>query len=230
MKRYTRPLALAFVAAAALTTSVAGAADAIAINNATVLPTGPRPGSSGKAFVNVEGREVPDALTFASYAVLEFDSSDFQITNTVIRVPSLIVTLTQTLAGFSSRGRMAFYVTTDLTTDIEPNEVNPACFFDFAEPNGLNGQFATTYLLGTREFVPVRTGTVEKFAFQIANASAVEMYLKNQINTGGNIRIIIAPEFSNQDSELAAGTYAGYTHSVPAYAPRLTARTRTFGP
>jgi hypothetical protein len=211
MKRMSR--ALAGVLALALVAPLATAADAIAINNATVQPAGPRSGSNGKRFFNVEGREVPGAIDFASYGVLEFDSSDLAL-GTVSQVAGLTVTLKQDLASFSSRGRMRFYVTEDLTTSIEPDAVNPECFFDAVDVHGLNGQFEPLYDLGTGEFGIVRTTWVVEYTFNVPSGSALETYLIGQINAGANIRIIVAPEFSEVDSELVAGTFGGYTSTT----------------
>src|SRR5262245_33058704 len=123
--------------------SVARASDAIAVDNATVQPAGPRSGTNGKAFFNVEGRNVPGAATNSSYGVLEFHAADLGFTSNVSKVSGVILRLTQTMAGFTSRGRLKFYVTTDNITSIQPDPVNPQCIFDFADVHGLNGQFAT---------------------------------------------------------------------------------------
>jgi hypothetical protein len=215
----------AALVAVALAAPVAFAAEATAINNATVQPAGPRSGTNGKAFFNVEGRNVPNSAVNASYGVLEFDATDLGFTTNVSKVASVILRMTQTMAGFTSRGRMQFFVTTDNTTSIEPDAVNPECIFDFADVHGLNGQFATIYDLGEKEFLPVRSGTLDNFAFQIP-PGAMELYLRGQINSGGIIRFIVAPEESVQDDELVAGTYAGYTNTGTNYAPRLTVRAR----
>ena len=48
-----------------------------AFNNATVQPGGPRTGSSGLAFFNIEGS---DYGNFASYGVMQFDFSGIAAT------------------------------------------------------------------------------------------------------------------------------------------------------
>jgi hypothetical protein len=219
MKRFCHVWA-AGLALAAVCAAVAPslAADAIAINNATVQPTGPRPGSSGKAFLNVEGRDVPMSDMFASYGVLDFDASDLGL-GTVTEVNSVTVTLQQSLASFTSRGRMRFFVTEDNTTDIEPG--TSPLFFDNTDVYGLANQLQPIYALSTGEFSPVRSSWIETYTFNIASGSALETYLKNQINAGNIIRVVVCPENSEIDAELVTGTYGGYTNTL-GYVPKLS--------
>jgi hypothetical protein len=187
----------------------APAADAPARDNATVWPSGPRPGSAGKAFLNIEGR--PNGA-FASFGVVDFNSGDLEA-GQVSGVSSLTVTMVQTFAAFTSRGRMKFFVTTDTATSIQPDDP-PAVMFDLEDINGLGSQLSTRYELGPGLFIPVRTGYIDSFTFTIEPGSALEAYLVAQINSGGTIRIVVAPEFDDVDLELVAGTYAGYTHAT----------------
>jgi hypothetical protein len=207
MKRFCQALAVVLTAAVAAT-----AADAPATNNATVQPAGPRSGTNGKKFCNIEGRGVPSSDQFASYGVIEFNSADLQL-GQVTHVTALKLILVQDLASFSSRGLQHLYVTEDLTTSIEPLSP-PECFFDLSDVHGLGNQFQPLHDLGTGQFDIVRTTWVDPYTFNVQAGSALETYLKNQINSGGTIRVIVAPEFSDQDDELVAGTFGGYTSTT----------------
>src|SRR5262249_11760426 len=85
-----------------------------ASDNATVQPGGPRAGSNGKAFFNIEG---PANGTFASFGVV-----DFQLTadSTVTSISGLTLSLTQANAAFTHAGSLQFFLTEDTTTDIQP--------------------------------------------------------------------------------------------------------------
>src|SRR6516225_465789 len=109
MNRYIRPMAWALACTAlAAFVSPARANDAVASDSAIVQPGGPESGTNGKKFFDVEGRNVPNGSVNAAYGVIEFNSADFNYQNPVTRVASLIVTLTQSLASFTSRGSMVF--------------------------------------------------------------------------------------------------------------------------
>ncbi len=219
MKRFCQAWAGGLALAAVMcTASVSTAADAIAINNATVQPTGPRPGDNGKRFLNIEGRQVPMADQFASYGVLEFDATDLGL-GTVSQVDSLTVKFQQSLASFTSRGRMRFFITEDNATSIEPAPASPLVF-DANDVNGLGNQLQPIHGLNTGEFSPVRSSWLETYTFGITSGSALETYLINQINAGGSIRVVVCPEASEVDAELVAGTYGGYQHTL-GYVPLL---------
>ncbi len=186
----------------------APAQTAVAQNNATVQPAGPRTGTNGLAFFNVEGMA---SGSNASYGVLEFNSPDLGY-GAVSEVDSLTVTLVEDEASFTSEGPVEFYVTTDTTTSIL-NDGSSPLIFDATDPQGLNGQLQTLYKLGGGGFHPIRTNHADHYTFTIKPGSDLENYLMNQINTGDLIRIVIAPKGSNKGRAVAA-TWAGYLNTV----------------
>ncbi len=189
---------------------------ALAQNNATVQPAGPRLGDNGLAFFNVEGATNG---TNASFGVLEFNSPDLGY-GQVSEVDSVAIALTEDEASFTSEGSVEFYVTTDTTTSIM-NDGSSPLFFDATDPQGLNGQLQTLYRLGGGHFHPIRSGHKDRFQFSVAAGSDLEAYLINQINTGDIIRIVIAPKGSPK-GQLVGATWAGYTNTIANSMPVLT--------
>lgn len=199
-----------------LSAGEAPAQTALAQNNATVQPGGPRTGPNGLAFFNVEGAANG---ANASYGVLEFNSPDLGY-GQVSAVTSLTVALLEDEASFTAKGPLEFYVTTDTTTSILNDGTSPL-IFDAADPQGLNGQLQTLYTLGNGKFHPIRTGHVDTYRFSVTPGSALEAYLINQINTGDIIRVVIAPRATTAGQAVGA-TWAGYTNTIDNSAPALT--------
>jgi hypothetical protein len=168
-----------------------------AANNATVQPSGPRPGVNGKQFFNMEG---PANGTFASFGVVDFQSSPI-----TVPVTSLILDLTQANAAFTNNGALTFYLSTDTTTGIEP-VTSPLAYSSVDLPTGLGTQLSTLVLLGTGSFTQVSDGTVNAFPLSLSPAAA--SYLSGQLLAGGLIRLVIAPG----DSTVAA-TYTGFSNT-----------------
>jgi hypothetical protein len=221
MKRLQQIVVIALaMAAGAWASFPVWANDAVASDCATVLIIGPRPTGLGKAFFDVEGRNNPGS-TAPAFGVLEYNSTDLGL-GQVSEVDSVSVTLWQSEFGDTSRGPIRFFITTDTTTSIQPDDVSPAIVFDTTVVNGVGSQLATLYDLGQGEFLPVRTGWADRFTFPIQRGSPVEAYLIEQINSGGIIRVVIAPDMDMQDDELVGASYAGTTHDNPAFHPRLT--------
>jgi hypothetical protein len=168
-----------------------------AANNATVQPTGPRPGVNGQQFFNIEGSANGN---FASFGVVDFQSSPIDV-----QVTSLTLTLTQANAAFTHNGALVFYLSTDTTTNIEPIS-SPLIFNAFDPPTGLGSQLTPIFPLGTGAFTQVSDGTMDSFSFSPATAAV--NYLDSQVAVGGSIRLVIAAS----DSTVAA-TYAGFSNT-----------------
>jgi PEP-CTERM motif len=175
---------------------------ATASNNATIQPGGPRAGTNGKIFLNAEGS---GNGTFASFAVIDFPI----IPNpSVTSVSSLALSLSQSNASFTANGGLSFFLTEDTTTNIEPG-TSPLTFNTTSLPNGLGTQLSLSFLLGQGTFTQVSTGTVDTFTFPVP--SAVQSYLVNRIDNGGDLRLVFAPN----DAGVAA-TYAGFANTDPS--------------
>jgi len=178
-----------------------------ASNNATIQPSGPRPGTNGKMFFNMEGSSNG---TFSDFGVL-----DFQTPSGVIFGPGqeLSLAVTQDNAACTANGSLAFYVSTDTTADIEPGP-SPLAFDSSSLPTGLGTQLDPKYLLGIGMFTQVTSGQTDVFTFTPTGAAL--SYLTTEIDSAGPIRLIVAPDDAN-----VAATYAGFSNTDFA-GPMLT--------
>jgi hypothetical protein len=184
----------------------------VAFDNATIQPAGPRTGSGGKAFLNVQG---VDNAQFASFGVIDFQFGPQQ--TPVASVQSLQLNLTQTNAAFSRPGALRFWLTEQNDIDIQPG-TSPLVFDADSPPAGVGNQFqaATLYDLGTGSYEVIATDTVDQFVFNISNA-AVSTYLTQQLNSAGVIRMLVTP-----DDATVSATYGGYTNNTAGRRPTLS--------
>jgi hypothetical protein len=191
---------------------------ALAFDNATVQPAGPRKFSNGKNFFNIEGSN--NLPNFASYGVTDFNSSDLLDVdgNMMPSIPTVLnaitIKLTQANAAFTRDGPLNFYLVEDTATSIQPNDV--AVFFDADDPagEGLNGQLAPVHLLGSGTFTQTTSGDPNIFTFPPADGSSLLdddtiTYVLGILTNGGAFRVVITP----LDPDVAA-TFAGFSHTT----------------
>lgn len=222
MERLRRDLVVAVVAAVMVSVSAGrAAAQAQAQDSATVQPAGPQMAPNGKNFTDIIGRGNNPTFNVPSFVIVEFGAGDLGLSG-VSQVSSVSIALTQTLFAATSRGPMKVYLTTDTTTDIQFSDTNPQVIFDQTDVAGLGTQLATLYVLGNAEFLPVRNGWVDTFTYSIDSGSPAETYLIGQINNGGTIRLVVAPDMDDVDMELVGGSYAGAGNSAQAFWPVLS--------
>lgn len=143
---------------------------------------------------------------FASFA--DFSASDFNFGGTVTGI-SVQLQLTQSNASFTHGGTLNFYLSQDTTTGIDSG-TSPS-YMASAAPDGIDTQLAPHDLVGTATFTPGTintngTGTVDTYTLTLSPAD--QSYLIQQLNGGGNIRLIVAPG----DATVAA-TYAGFANT-----------------
>jgi len=124
------------------------------------------------------------------------------------------LSFTQSNAGFTHDGGLHFWLTTDTTTDIQPSETPDVTFVREDDPDGLDGQLAPRFSLGSGSFVQVDDGQVDSYSFGVSRQ--LGRYLRQQIRRRGTIRILVSPA----DGSVAA-TYAGYSN-VDFTGPVLT--------
>ena len=196
----------------------AGAADAVAVNNATVQPAGPLGGKQGEAFVDIVGR---DYGSQASFGVWEFDSRDLGLGH-VTSVTGLTLTVTQSERPYTNAGRIRICVFLDTDIGLQPDP--PEIFFDQGDTMGLGDEGSGGYPrieLSTFDFTPGGAGTADTYTFEIDAGSMTDQYLTGQINYQAPIRICCCP-FDVGDSELVAATYAGWAYPEASFRPRLS--------
>lgn len=189
--------AIAAVDAHALTVPVE------AFDNATVQPAGPREGSSGKAFFNIEG---DNNGSFASYGVARFDLTsarqdlDAQFGAGGWKIDAISVELTQSNAAFSTSGGVGIRHTGDDSSDLQPG-TSPLAY-------PVSGDFTDLATLVDYTFTPVATGTVEThLLFAAGTFNPAVIGLVDDVMHDDIVTLV----FVDLDVAVAA-TYAGATN------------------
>lgn len=154
--------------------------------NFTVQPAGPRAGTSGTNFFNIEANSNG---TLASYGVMDIARNDLGITSTIQSIDAISLRFMQTGAAFALTGlTLKFYITEVLT----PISTLAPVFQSTEAPEGLGTTFDTKHALGEMSWEAKGNLAVDTYRFSIPTAA--KSFLINQLNTEGSIfRIVIAP-------------------------------------
>ena len=188
---------------AAFATQGAVAADVEAFDNGTIQANGPRTGSSGLAFFNIEGS---DKGSFASYGVARFDLSamktGFDATYGVggWMVDNVVLQLTQSNASFTTDGGVDVYFSDlDSSDPLQTSGLQYPFVGDFADASKILGY----------SFTEVSTGHMESHnLFTASTAKSVGgMALAGDILSDNMVTLVLV----DADTTVAA-TYAGYTN------------------
>jgi len=182
-----------------------------AFDNATVQSAGPRSGSSGKTFFNVQGSANG---SFASFAV-----ADFQFAaplNPVTDISAIALELVQSNASFTADGAFSVYWTDANSVSIQPGDglEYQSGFDGLASVDPL---LAPLELLGSSSFVEVADGTVDRVDLLAGLSNGIEGNLINAINAGGVVRLVVVP-----DAPTTAATWAGFLDNFDGPGPTLT--------
>lgn len=198
-------VATALLAAATFSSVQAAPLAAVAGDNATVQPGGPRTGTSGKGFFNIEGSANG---SFASYGVADFNFGPLPMT--VISVNSASLALTQANASFSTTGLVIFSLDQSaVLADIQPG-TSPLAF-DGVDPGTAtdvsDGDLSLLTLGGGPfSYVVGTSGDVDNYNFVLDASTEAE--LRARVNAAAPIRIVVG----TGEAGLAA-TWAGYLTS-----------------
>lgn len=202
---------IVFLSLAALA-SIVGSARATpvafeATDDATVQGAGPRTGSNGKAFYNMEGSANG---SFASFGVSEFNFSTLTPTlgGTVTGVSGVSLQLTQSNAAFSVAAPISVYYTTNNSVNIQPGSSIKDAGGDGAA--SVDAAFSPLTLLGSGNFTNIANGTVDSVSLTSLSGSALTDFI-NALNSGGTIRLITTVDVAG-----GAATYAGNTNTTLA--------------
>ncbi len=182
--------------------------------SSTVRPAGPRTGTSGTNFFNIEG---DGNGANASFGVLEFNASSFNIGAGVTDVSNLTLFLTESNSSFTAPGTLNFYLSEDTTTDIRPANTG-LTYQAGSAPEGVGSQLAPLTLLGTGAFSTTgntNAGKVDSYTLSLP--SSVQSYFLSQINAGGLLRFVVTPTLSS-----TAATFAGSTNATVSSRPTLS--------
>jgi hypothetical protein len=191
--------------AAAVPEARAGLIAVEASDVATVQPAGPRPGTFGKIFFNIEGQNNGVNGAFASFGVADFQFPS--LGPVALTGPTITLTLTQSNAAFTHDGGLDFFLATDVTTNIQPG-TSPLSFIRGAPgtPDGIDAQLGTLFPLGSGTFTQTASGDIDTFTLTLS--AAAQAFLAGQLNGDGRVRLVIGPA----DGDVAA-TAAGLGNS-----------------
>jgi hypothetical protein len=188
------------------------AAEAIA--NATVQPAGPRPGTNGVNFFNVEGN--------ANGANASFGTADFAPFTTpvggVAAVNGVTISLIESNAAFTTTGPVNFYFASNTALPIVPGGGTPN-FIAGAGSEGVGTQLGTLFPIGTGTFPTTgntNSGQVDTFTFG-SLAAATANYIRGQLNSSQPFRLVITP-----GSDAVAATWAGFSNTTLSPSPTLS--------
>lgn len=214
--------AATLAAALSATTALAAPITNEATTNGTVRPAGPRSGSSGTAFFNVEGS---GNAANASYGTADFAGSGFSFGGTVTDITTFSLALTESNAAFTAPGTLDFFLASDATTPVTAGATSPNYV------NGQNGAASVGTALGT--LTPIGTGTfsttgntntgqVDTYDLTASLTADAKTAIINALNGGSAFRLVVAP-----DTATTAATFIGATYvpsgTNPAYnGPTLT--------
>lgn len=179
-----------------------------ASDNATVQVAGPRSGTSGKSFFNVEGSNNGN---FASYGVADFNFG--VLGNSVISINSISLSLVQSNAAFSTSGDVIISLDKSaVLVDIQPvtsplkfAPPDPGTATDVADGdiNLLSlGAGPYTYTVGVN-------GDVNTYVLALDATSTAELI--SRLNSAATIRIVLGTGANN-----VAATWAGNTNTTLA--------------
>ena len=218
LRAISRPMFAAGLFAATISVSSeasrAAVATANAFDNSTVQPAGPRTGVNGQKFFNVENSS---AGSFASFGVVDFHGSDLHLSS-VTAINSVKLVLTESDAAFTAPGLLNFYLTQDTATNIDAG-TSPLTF-QSTSSEGLDAQLTPNHQVASAlPFTTTgntNTGTADTYTLS-GLSSADKTYLINQLNSGGNIRLIVTPNStSDPNNASVAATWAGFTNTTTA--------------
>jgi hypothetical protein len=196
----------------------AGSISVLASNNATIQNSGPRTGTSGKSFYNMEASANG---SFESFGVADFTLAAGAFGGTATAINSATLALTQANAAFSKPDTVDVYLATNNVSSIDPGTspfVYQAGNDGLAAIDPLLGASAATFL-GTGIFNTtgnVNNGTVDMYSLNFTGGSLAA--LLNAGNNGGVVRLVTVSDVS---TPMGAATYAGFSNTTAA-GPTLT--------
>jgi predicted extracellular nuclease/2',3'-cyclic-nucleotide 2'-phosphodiesterase (5'-nucleotidase family) len=174
-----------------------------ALDNATVQPEGPRSGSDGNTFFNIEGSANDQ---FASFGVVDFSFADANLGLTAVDVTDFDLELTQSNAGFTTSGPISIYLTD--ATDVSIQDDSSITYQE--DNNGLESvdpAFTNLSLLGSFDFIQTSTGDTDSLNLLSDLDAAEETQILDRLNNGDPLRLVVTP-----DNPDVAATYAGFAN------------------
>jgi hypothetical protein len=172
-----------------------------ATDNATIEPSGPRAGTNGKIFFNMEGS---NNGSFASFGVADFDYSVIPPGH-LPQASSIIdaeLDLTEDVSGFSVAGPISVYYTANTGVSIQPG-ASPLTFqagHDGAA--AVDPALGPLTLLGSGIFADAGTGIFDKVPLSFTGGASSGFL--NAFNNGTTLRLVVTA-----DSASTTATFVG---------------------
>jgi hypothetical protein len=202
-------VATVILASAFVGTVQANPLSKLASDNATVKPGGPRTGTSGKNFFNVEGSA---NATNASYGVADFNFG--ALGQTVVTVNSAQLVLTESNAAFTTPGTVVISLDQSAAlADIQPG--TSPLKFDGSDPGtATDVTLANLSLLSFSggPFAFTTAGNVNnglQDTYSLGLSGAIQAEMTNRLNSGTTIRIVLG-----SGSTTVAATWAGFSNAT----------------
>jgi hypothetical protein len=192
---------------AASTVFVHAAEGIVASKSLTVLGAGPRQGSGGSNYFNIQGK---NKEKYAGFGLLVFPlpKGDGNAD-----VKTLTLALVQSIPAFSADGKIKFYLAQPL--DAEPSSLEKLKYDPTAAGGLAKDAFKSLQALGAGEFKKIETGKSDTFVLSLDDMARDE--LRSLLKTGGSLHIVVAPA----DDDVAA-TYFGAGNETEANRPPIT--------
>lgn len=157
----------------------------------------------GTFFLNTQG----DGDAFSEFGVIDFDTTGaIAPTLGAGDFLQLSLSLSQSVAGFSTAGDVDFFLATENAEIVLGDTRAFLASGDPAAPNigadTVGDQFGTLFTLGTGAFVPGATGDIDTFAFNLD--SATETFVLDTFAASGVLRVLVTP-----GDEAVAATFSG---------------------
>ena len=208
-----------------------------AVANATINPMGPRTGTSGTNFFNVENASNGANATFG---VLDFSDSSLNPggqTASSIQGGQLTLALTESDAAFTAPTTLEFYLTTatgpSILAGTSTLKYNGTSAGDASTPlfgidtglGALGGNAAgSLFDLGSGNFTTTgntATGTTDTYTLTLG--SALNAFLTELNTSGGNVRLVVASTGTS-----GAATFFGYSSTATGAKKPTLSFTPTF--
>jgi hypothetical protein len=186
------------------------AVEVAASNAATVQKAGPRGGTAGASYFNVEGKNNGEDARYASFGVLDFRPP--KPAAPAGKIKGLKLVLVQSLARFSKDGAVKVYLAPESQTALAGDD--SPLKFDPTKPGGVGDQIKGLLPLGEAAFKKGTTGQLDTLTLTLTGAA--ETAVRSQFNAGGTIRLVVVPA----DDDVAA-TYFGPKPKDDSQRPRL---------
>jgi hypothetical protein len=182
------------------------AAEVHASKSLTVQASGPRQGSAGSNYFNVQGKTKE---RFAGFGVLVFQVPSGE---NPAEIKDLTITLVQSIPAFASDGKLKFYLAQ--LSEADSGSLQKLKFDPQATGGLAVNAFKSLHLLGSGAFKKVETGRVDNFLLKPDEMARNE--LRKTIKAGGLIHVVVVPD----DDDVAA-TYFGAGNETVTNRPRI---------